>query len=124
MISDEAREVAPENTLMLDYWSPTINLARDPRWGRNDESYGEDPFLTTQIASQFVNGMEGKDMDGKLPPEGDGYLKTVTTIKHYVANNSEVNRLNGSSNVDERSLREYFSAPFKGVVEKSMLVQS
>ncbi|WHY66679.1 glycoside hydrolase family 3 C-terminal domain-containing protein [Neobacillus sp. SuZ13] len=119
MISDEAREVAPENTLMLDYWSPTINLARDPRWGRNDESYGEDPFLTTQIASQFVNGMEGKDMDGKLLPEGDGYLKTVTTIKHYVANNSEVNRLNGSSNVDERSLREYFSAPFKGVVEKS-----
>ncbi|MBT2729535.1 glycoside hydrolase family 3 C-terminal domain-containing protein [Bacillus sp. ISL-75] len=119
MVSDEAREVAPENTLMLDYWSPTINLARDPRWGRNDESYAEDPYLTTQIASQFVNGMEGKDMDGKLLPESKGYLKTVTTIKHYVANNSEVNRLNGSSNVDERSLREYYSAPFKGVVQKS-----
>ncbi|MBM7654927.1 glycoside hydrolase family 3 C-terminal domain-containing protein [Neobacillus cucumis] len=118
-ISDEAREVAPENTQELDYWSPTINLARDPRWGRNDESYGEDPFLTTQIASQFVNGMEGKDMNGKLLPESDGYLKTVTTIKHYVGNNSEVNRLNGSSNIDERSLREYFSAPFKGVVQKA-----
>jgi len=119
MISDEAREVAPENTLMLDYWSPTINLARDPRWGRNDESYAEDPHLTTKIASQFVNGMEGKDMNGELLPEGKGYLKTVTTIKHYVANNSEVNRLNGSSNVDERSLREYYSAPFKGVVQES-----
>ncbi|WP_026695409.1 glycoside hydrolase family 3 C-terminal domain-containing protein [Peribacillus kribbensis] len=119
MVSDEAREVVPENSRMLSFWSPTINLARDPRWGRNDESYGEDPFLTTQVASQFVNGMEGKDMDGKLLPESKGYVKTVTTLKHYLANNSEVNRLNGSSNVDERSLREFYSAPFKGIIQKT-----
>lgn len=116
MISDEAREVAPDNSRGLDFWSPTINMARDPRWGRNDESYGEDPFLTTKLASQFVNGMEGKDMNGQLL---DKYNKTITTLKHYAANNSEFNRLNGNSVMDERSLREYYTSAFKGIVQKS-----
>src|SRR3954447_19868662 len=61
-IGDEAREVAPDNRLNLDFYSPTMNLERDPRWGRNDETYGEDPFLVTKLVSQFVNGMEGKDL--------------------------------------------------------------
>ena len=116
MISDEAREVVPNNTRNLSFYSPTINMARDPRWGRNDESYGEDPYLTTQIASQFVNGMEGKDMNGQLLTK---YNKTVTTLKHYALNNSEVNRLNGNSVTDERSLREYYTAAYKGIVEKA-----
>jgi len=119
LMSDEAREVVPENIRNLDFWSPTINLSRDPRWGRNDESYSEDPYLTTKIVSQFVNGMEGKDMAGNLLPEGNGYLKTVTTLKHYAANNSEVNRLNGDSVMDDRSLREYYTAAFKGIVEEA-----
>ncbi len=119
LISDEAREVAPENRLNLDFWSPTINLSRDPRWGRNDESFGEDPFLTTKIAGQFVNGMEGKDMLGNLLPEAGGYLKTITTLKHYAANNSEINRRVGSSDMDERTLREYYLAAFKGIVQES-----
>jgi len=119
LMSDEAREVVPENIRNLDFWSPTINLSRDPRWGRNDESYSEDPYLTTKIVSQFVNGMEGKDMAGNLLPEGEGYLKTVTTLKHYAANNSEVNRLNGDSVMDDRSLREYYTAAFKGIVEEA-----
>ena len=50
-----------QNKLDLDFYSPTVNLVRDPRWGRNDESYGEDPLLEAKVASQFVNGMEGKD---------------------------------------------------------------
>jgi beta-glucosidase len=119
MISDEAREVVPENRLNLTFYSPTINMARDPRWGRNDETFSEDPFLMTNIAAQFVNGMEGKDMEGNLLPEGNGYLKTVTTIKHYAANNSEVNRLNGTSNMDDRSLREYYTAAFRGIVQEA-----
>jgi len=119
MISDEAREVAPENTYSLDFWSPTINLIRDPRWGRTDESYSEDPFLTASMAAQFVNGMEGRDTDGNLLAEGDGYLKAITTLKHYAANNSEVNRRTGSSNVDERSLREYYTAAFRQIVEEA-----
>src|SRR3954453_20955724 len=118
-IGDEAREVSPDNVSNLDFYSPTMNLQRDPRWGRTDESYGEDPFQTARMVSQFVNGMEGKDESGKLLPSAAGYYKTLTTIKHYAANNSEVNRLNGSSDMDERALREYYTAAFRDVVRSA-----
>jgi beta-glucosidase len=118
-ISDEAREVAPDNAIDLNFYSPTVNLARDPRWGRNDETYSEDPYLTAAIASQYVDGMEGKDPTGKLLPDGGGYLKTTTTIKHYAANNSEFNRRTGSSDMDERTLREYYTAQFRSIVRQS-----
>src|SRR4051794_31233127 len=118
-IGDEAREVAPDNRLNLDFYSPTMNLERDPRWGRNDEAYGEDPFLVTKLVSQFVNGMEGKDEAGHPLPEGEGYAKTLTTIKHYAANNSEVNRRTGSSDMDDRTLREYYTAAFRGIVQEA-----
>ena len=103
-ISDEARGYSNEKGKGLSYWSPTINLARDPRWGRAEEGYGEDQFLTTAIAESYVNGMQGDD---------DTYLKTIATLKHFVANNSEYNRHTGSSDVDERDLREYYSYTFK-----------
>jgi beta-glucosidase len=118
-IGDEAREVSPDNVLNLDFYSPTMNLERDPRWGRTDETYGEDPVHTARMVSQFVNGMEGKDESGKLLSGADGYYKTLTTIKHYAANNSEVNRLNGSSDMDDRALREYYTAAFRDVVRSS-----
>lgn len=118
-ISDEAREVVRDNTLDLNFYSPTVNLARDPRWGRNDETYSEDPFLTAAIGAQYVNGMEGKDPSGRLLAEGGGFLKTTTTLKHYAANNSEFNRLDGSSDMDERTLREYYTAQFRAIVRAS-----
>src|SRR3954452_20642385 len=118
-IGDEAREVSPDNTLNLEFYSPTMNLERDPRWGRNDETYGEDPFHTAALVSQFVDGMEGKDSSGKLLPEGGGYYKTLTTLKHYAANNSEVNRRSGSSDMDDRTLREYYTDAFRRVVRAS-----
>src|SRR3954453_14116740 len=118
-IGDEAREVSPDNVSNMVFYSPTMNLTRDPRWGRTDETYGEDPFHTARMVSQFVNGMEGKDEDGKLLAGGEGYYKTLTTIKHYAANNSEVNRLNGSSDMDDRTLREYYTAAFRDVVRSS-----
>ncbi len=118
-VSDEAREVVRDNTLDLTFYSPTVNLARDPRWGRNDETYGEDPVLTAAMGTQFVNGMQGKDTDGKALPEGGGYLKTATTVKHYAANNSEFNRRTGSSDMDERTLREYYTAQFRDIVRRS-----
>jgi beta-glucosidase len=119
LISDEAREVAPDNTLNLDFYSPTINLEHDPRWGRNDETYSEDPLLTADIAAQFVNGMEGKNQGGQLLPEGGGYYKTLTTIKHYAANNSEVNRLTGSSDTDQRTLEEYYTDTFRKIIQQA-----
>ena len=115
-IGDEAREVSPSNTLNLDFYSPTMNLERDPRWGRNDESYAEDPLLETKEVSQFVNGMEGKDESGTpLTP----YAKTLTTIKHYLANNSEINRRTGSSDMDQRTLEEYYTDAFRGIIQAS-----
>ncbi|MCZ2830922.1 glycoside hydrolase family 3 C-terminal domain-containing protein [Modestobacter sp. VKM Ac-2986] len=91
----------------LTYWSPTINMDRDPRWGRAEETYGEDPFLTSAIGGQFVVGMQGED---------EKYLKTVATPKHYLANNSENNRHTGSSNVSEAELREYYTPAFAALV--------
>jgi beta-glucosidase len=116
MISDEAREVFRDNALDLNFYSPTINLGRDPRWGRNDEVFSEDPFLTAAIAAQFVNGMEGKDPAGHLLPEAHGYVKVNTTLKHFAANNSEFNRRTGSSDMDDRTLREYYTAQFRRTI--------
>lgn len=98
----------------LTYWSPNQNLNRDPRWGRADESYSEDPVLTGEVASAFVTGLQG---DGPTRPDtvptGPGdYIQAVATPKHYLANNSEANRDYGTSNVTERSLMEYFVQPF------------
>lgn len=99
----------------LMYYSPTINLARDPRWGRNDESYGEDPYLTTVMGAAFVKGFQG---DNPNDPYYNGkYLKAVATIKHFAANNSEGNRSSGSSNMDDRDLREYYTSAFQKIVE-------
>jgi len=116
-ISDEAREVVRSNKLDLDFYSPTMNLQHDPRWGRNDESYGEDPLLTGSIVSQFVDGLEGKDQSGNLLPSANGFYKAIATIKHYAANNSEVNRRSGSSDMDERTLREYYTNAFRYITQ-------
>lgn len=119
LISDEAREVFQDNQVDLNMYSPTINLGRDPRWGRNDEVISEDPVLTAAIASQFINGMEGKDVQGRLLPDGHGFIKLNTTIKHYAANNSEFNRRVGSSDMDDRTLREYYTAQFRRTIALS-----
>lgn len=119
MIGNEMREVVRQNKLDLNIYSPTINLSRDPRWGRNDETFSEDPLLTAAMGAAFVNGMEGKTQDGELSKKSDGYLKTATTIKHFAANNSEYNRLDGSSDMDEADLRDYYTAQFRGVIQRS-----
>lgn len=110
--ADEARGYSNGKGKGLSYWSPTINMARDPRWGRNHETYGEDPYLTTEIGNGFVQGLQGDD---------EKYLKVIATIKHYAANNSEYNRHTGSSNVDDRTLREYYTRAFKGIVRDSQV---
>lgn len=98
----------------LTYWSPNQNLNRDPRWGRADESYSEDPELTSGIAGAFVDGMQGgtSSRPDTAPKGADDYIKAVATPKHYLANNSEANRNFGTSNLSERSMLEYFVQPF------------
>ena len=118
-IGDEARDTAPNNTENLDFYAPTVNLTRDPRWGRDDESWSEDPTLTADLASQYVDGLQGQTPDGQLPRSADGYYKAIATLKHYAANNSEVNRRTGSSDMDQRTLREYYTAQFANIIEQS-----
>jgi beta-glucosidase len=69
-IGDEAREVVPNNTQDLDFYSPTINLARDPRWGRNDEAFSEDPLLTSAIASHSSTEWRARISTGTCCPRG------------------------------------------------------
>ena len=73
-ISDEARDIVPNNTENLDFYAPTVNLTRDPRWGRNDESWSEDPTLTADLASQYVDGLQGQTQHGVLRASAHGYF--------------------------------------------------
>jgi beta-glucosidase len=89
--------------------APNADLARDPRWGRSEESYGEDPYLTGTMAVAFVRGLQGDDPH---------YWRTASLMKHFLANSNEDGRGGSSSNFDERLLREYYSVPFRmGVME-------
>lgn len=103
-ISDEMRVLYNATGKELDYWCPTVNMGRDPRWGRNDEAFGEDPLLAGKLAAAYVRGIQGDD---------EKYLKAVSTPKHFAVNNSEYNRNTGSSNVDEATLREYYLRVFE-----------
>jgi beta-glucosidase len=94
----------------LTFWSPVINIGRDPRWGRTEEGYGEDPYLTSRIGVAFVKGLQGED---------PRYLKAVSTPKHFAVNNEEDRRHYGSADVDERILREYYLPHFKVCVKES-----
>ncbi len=112
VIADEARGFNHDLIFTLTYWSPVIEPARDPRWGRTAETFGEDPFLVSQISSGFIQGLMGDD------PK---YLKTVPCGKHFFANNSEFNRHNGSSNMDDRDMREFYLQPYRTLIEKDKL---
>jgi beta-glucosidase len=112
IISEEARGFNSIIIAGLTYWSPVVEPVRDPRWGRTGESFGEDPFLISQIAGGFIRGMMGNDPN---------YLKAVPTAKHYFANNSEFNRHISSSNMDDRDMREFYLAPYKKLIEKDKL---
>jgi beta-glucosidase len=84
--------------------APNADLARDPRWGRTEESYGEDPFLVGTLAVAFTRGLQGDD---------PRYWKTATLLKHFLANSNEDGREHTSSNFDERLWREYYAKPFE-----------
>ena len=118
-IGMEARERSPGFELNLNFYSPTVNLSRDPRWGRNTESYGEDPVHSAMIAAQFVNGFQGFERDGKTLIDPNGYWKANTTLKHYLANNSENNRTNGTSNMTEQEHREYYGKVYREILKQA-----
>ena len=116
VISDEARAKHHEALRNNDYsqykgltfWSPNINIFRDPRWGRGHETYGEDPYLTGQIGTQFVKGLQGNDSK---------YLKLVATAKHFAVHSGpESERHFFNANVNQRDLWETYFPAFKDLV--------
>ncbi|HVU18397.1 MAG TPA: glycoside hydrolase family 3 C-terminal domain-containing protein [Candidatus Didemnitutus sp.] len=87
--------------------APNTDIGRDPRWGRTEECYGEDPFLVGTMATAFVRGLQGDD------PK---HLKVGSLLKHFLANSNEDGRFHTSSNFDERLWREYYAKPFEMAV--------
>ena len=112
--SDEARRYHLNTGKGLNYWSPTINMARDPRWGREEENYGEDPYLAGELAVPFIRGFQGANFDGSRSTD---YLKIVACAKHFAANNYEAGRQSTTSFVSEKNMREYYLPAFEATVK-------
>ncbi len=118
VISDEARAKYHEFVRRgkrniyqgLTFWTPNINLFRDPRWGRGMETYGEDPYLTGQMAVNFIKGLQGDD------PK---YLKTIATAKHYAVHSGpESTRHTFDARVSDRDLFETYLPHFEAAVRE------
>ena len=94
----------------LTFWSPNINIFRDPRWGRGQETYGEDPYLTSEMAVAFVRGMQGSDPD---------YLKTIATVKHFAVHSGpEDSRHHFNADVSEADLNDTYLYAFRKAVSQ------
>jgi len=112
-MSDEARALynigadGPRSKHGLVFRSPVINVSRDPRWGRIQEVFSEDPFLTGRMGVAYVQGLQGDDPH---------YLKVAATVKHFAVNNVETNRRRLSAEVDERNLMEYWLPHWRAVI--------
>ncbi|MCH8878376.1 MAG: glycoside hydrolase family 3 C-terminal domain-containing protein [Planctomycetes bacterium] len=92
----------------LTLWAPNINIFRDPRWGRGQETYGEDPYLTSRLGVAYVRGLQGKD---------PRYLKTIATPKHFAVHSGpEVGRHGFNATANERDLRETYLPAFRACV--------
>lgn len=120
-VSDEARikwnqvPSNPEDNMQyqcLTYWTPNINIFRDPRWGRGMETYGEDPYLTAQLGMAVVRGLQG--------PREDGYVKSMACAKHYALHSGpEWARHSFNAVASEKDLWETYLPAFKDLVQKS-----
>lgn len=91
--------------LML--FGPTVDMERDPRWGRTEEAYGEDPYLTGKMSAAFTRGLKGED---------PFYIRTVPGLKHFCANNNEKERVSCSANLEPRTKHEYYYKAFRPAI--------
>lgn len=144
-VSDEARAKAQEakksgnikRYQSLSFWTPNINIFRDPRWGRGQETYGEDPYLTTRMGLAVVNGLQGQTFDGKpLPVPGTSanshssadapqYVKLLACAKHFAVHSGpEWNRHSFNiENLPERDLWETYLPAFKALVQEGNVAE-
>jgi len=108
---DALRRGIRERYLGLTFWSPNVNIFRDPRWGRGQETYGEDPTLTARLAVAFVQGLQGDD---------PRYLKLVATPKHFAVHSGPEHARHGfDARVDERDLRATYLPAFEACVKEA-----
>jgi len=107
VIGDEVRAYYKKKKGGLTLWAPTVDMERDPRWGRTEEAYGEDPFLTGKLTTALVKGMQG---------DHPFYLKMAATLKHFFANNNEEDRCECSVSIDPRNMKEYYWKAFEPAV--------
>lgn len=119
-IADEARAKFNESRKRnlrdiyrgLTFWTPNINIFRDPRWGRGQETYGEDPHLTAEMGKAFVRGLQGKDKK---------YLKTAACAKHYAVHSGpEALRHTFNAVVSKKDLYETYLPAFKALVDQGV----
>ena len=125
-VSDEARVKAQQakragkiqRYQSLSFWTPNINIFRDPRWGRGQETYGEDPFLTAKMGLAVVRGLQGYSYDGK--PLDSKYMKLLACAKHFAVHSGpEWNRHEFNiENLPERDLWETYLPAFKALVQE------
>ena len=122
VISDEARirhHVAKKHGdhgiyKGLTFWSPNINIVRDPRWGRGHETYGEDPYLTAEMGIEFCKGLQGED---------EHYLKLVATVKHYAVHSGpEADRHRFNAVASAKDMEETYLYAFERTIKESGVV--
>lgn len=106
VIGEEARAYFKKDPAKngLTLWFPTVDLERDPRWGRNEEAYGEDPQLTGELSAALVQGVQG---------DHPKYYRAIATLKHFLGNNNEKERGQCSVSIDPRNMREYYLKAFQ-----------
>lgn len=111
MAGDETRIThdMEERPSSLELFGPTIDMERDPRWGRNEEAYGEDPCLTGKMSAAYCRGLTGED---------EKYLKTAPLLKHFYANNYENERQTTNANITPRLKHEYYLKAFEPAVRE------
>ena len=130
-VSDEARVKARQAKASgnirryqsLSFWTPNINIFRDPRWGRGQETYGEDPFLTAQMGLAVVRGLQGYTYDGK--PISNSYKKLLACAKHFAVHSGpEWNRHTFNvEDLPERDLWETYLPAFKSLVQEGEVAE-
>ncbi|MEY9841152.1 glycoside hydrolase family 3 C-terminal domain-containing protein [Streptacidiphilus sp. EB103A] len=110
LVANEPQGRAP--IVSLNAWGPVVNPLRDPRWGRNEEGYSEDPYATAQLAEAYCRGLRGDD------PQ---VWRTTPVLKHFLAHNLETDRATADITVPERTLHEYELPAFRGPIEAGVV---
>ncbi len=109
-VGKEARIIwSKDKTTGLMIWSPTVDLERDPRWGRTEEAYGEDPHLAGELSTAYCTGMRGDD---------EFYLRVIPTLKHFYANNNEFERAFCNCTIPPREKYEYYLKAFEPAIKR------